>query len=216
MRRRSSLPRRPGKVRCLVWTSDDALLLSSDIDGPNITCASACSPSSCSSQAHAFVHHVPGTPAAAVFTGNTSLQEYALGIMQRACHQPDCSPSSTSRSFEAVPANTEVPSCKHHACLCRVWDVRMAAPVRTLATAGVVTSIELSKDGRHLTTADGKEVKVPCGALISRGMAHAPRCTRHRGAVHVAWLSQPCSITANSTTTFQPSSLPTYVQSMSA
>ena len=30
----------PGKVRCLVWTSDDALLLSSDIDGPNITCAS--------------------------------------------------------------------------------------------------------------------------------------------------------------------------------
>ena len=32
----------PGKVRCLVWTSDDALLLSSDIDGPNITCALAC------------------------------------------------------------------------------------------------------------------------------------------------------------------------------
>ena len=44
--------------------------------------------------------------------------------------------------------------------VCRVWDVRMAAPVRTLATGGVVTSIELSKDGRHLTTADGKEVKV--------------------------------------------------------
>ena len=38
----------PGKVRCLVWTSDDALLLSSDIDGPNITCASARSPLSCS------------------------------------------------------------------------------------------------------------------------------------------------------------------------
>ena len=43
----------------------------------------------------------------------------------------------------------------------------MAAPVRTLATGGVVTSIELSKDGRHLTTADGKEVKV--GA---RGLPH--------------------------------------------
>ena len=36
----------PGKVRCLVWTSHDALLLSSDIDDPNITCAAeqhACS-----------------------------------------------------------------------------------------------------------------------------------------------------------------------------
>ena len=49
---------------------------------------------------------------------------------------------------------------------CRVWDVRVAAPVRTLATGGVVTSIELSKDGRHLTTADGKEVKVHASAPL--------------------------------------------------
>lgn len=68
----------PGKVRCLVWAANDTLLLSSDIDDPNVT----------------------------------------------------------------------------------VWDVRAHAPVRTLATGGVVTSIELSKDGRHITTADGKEVKV--------------------------------------------------------
>ena len=34
----------PGKVRCLVWTADDALLLSSDIDSPNITCAPAARP----------------------------------------------------------------------------------------------------------------------------------------------------------------------------
>ena len=63
-------------------------------------------------------------------------------------------------------ANTKCPQASGVSC--RVWDVRSAAPVRTLATAGVVTSIELSKDGRHLTTADGKEVKVPCGASLTR------------------------------------------------
>lgn len=35
----------PGKVRCLVWAANDTLLLSSDIDDPNITCALACSTS---------------------------------------------------------------------------------------------------------------------------------------------------------------------------
>ena len=53
--------------------------------------------------------------------------------------------------------------------------MRVAAPVRTLSTAGVVTSIELSKDGRHLTTADGKEVKVR--ALRTR---HARVVLMHR------------------------------------
>lgn len=48
---------------------------------------------------------------------------------------------------------------KHNICsCCRVWDMRSASIVRTLETGKEVTSIEVSPDGKHITTADGKEV----------------------------------------------------------
>ena len=37
--------------------------------------------------------------------------------------------------------------------------MRSASIVRTLETGREVTSIEVSPDGRHITTADGKEVR---------------------------------------------------------
>ncbi len=49
---------------------------------------------------------------------------------------------------------------------CRVWDVRASRAVRTLETGGVVTSIEVSEDGRHVTTADGSDVRIWDGATL--------------------------------------------------
>ena len=49
---------------------------------------------------------------------------------------------------------------------CRVWDIRASRPVRTLETGGVVTSIEVSEDGRHVTTADGSDVRIWDGATL--------------------------------------------------
>lgn len=42
----------------------------------------------------------------------------------------------------------------------RVWDVRQLKLVRTIETSAPVTDIELSVDGRHLTTSCGKEVQM--------------------------------------------------------
>lgn len=44
--------------------------------------------------------------------------------------------------------------------VCSVWDVRAGKSVRTLETGSVVTSIEVSDDGRHVTTADGSNVRI--------------------------------------------------------
>lgn len=41
---------------------------------------------------------------------------------------------------------------------CRVWDLRSNSIVRTLETGKEVTSIEVGRDGKSITTADGKEV----------------------------------------------------------
>ncbi|KAI3786037.1 hypothetical protein L1987_45164 [Smallanthus sonchifolius] len=41
----------------------------------------------------------------------------------------------------------------------RLWDVRSGEMVRTLETKSSVTSAEVSKDGRYITTADGSSVK---------------------------------------------------------
>jgi serine-threonine kinase receptor-associated protein len=40
----------------------------------------------------------------------------------------------------------------------RVWDVRTNTVVTTLGTDTPVTSIEITEDGRYITTADGKNV----------------------------------------------------------
>jgi serine-threonine kinase receptor-associated protein len=45
-----------------------------------------------------------------------------------------------------------------------MWDVRQGKAVRQVETAGVVTSIEVSQDGRHVTTADGQHVRIWDGA----------------------------------------------------
>ncbi|XP_024371090.1 uncharacterized protein [Physcomitrium patens] len=41
----------------------------------------------------------------------------------------------------------------------RVWDVRTKSVVRTLDTKSSCTSVEVSRDGRYITTADGNTVK---------------------------------------------------------
>lgn len=47
-----------------------------------------------------------------------------------------------------------------------MWDVRQGKAVRQVETAGVVTSIEVSQDGRHVTTADGQHVRIWDGATM--------------------------------------------------
>lgn len=45
-------------------------------------------------------------------------------------------------------------------CPCdRLWDVRSGKIVQTLETKAPVTSAEVSRDGRYITTADGSSVK---------------------------------------------------------
>lgn len=41
---------------------------------------------------------------------------------------------------------------------CRVWDMRMQKIVKTMDTGKEVTSIEITQQGKHITTADGNEV----------------------------------------------------------
>lgn len=48
----------------------------------------------------------------------------------------------------------------------RVWDVRQAKAVRQLDTSAVVTSIEVSEDGRFVTTADGHDVRIWDGVSL--------------------------------------------------
>lgn len=43
--------------------------------------------------------------------------------------------------------------------LCRLSDVRSGKIVQTLETKSPVTSAEVSRDGRYITTADGSTVK---------------------------------------------------------
>ncbi|MCO5560049.1 hypothetical protein L7F22_013655 [Adiantum nelumboides] len=43
--------------------------------------------------------------------------------------------------------------------LYRVWDVRTQSIVRNLETNSPCTSVEVSRDGRYITTADGNSVK---------------------------------------------------------
>jgi len=78
-------PEAAGKIRCVAWSKSDDLLLTSDLDLPNVT----------------------------------------------------------------------------------VWDLRQSKAVRTLETGGVVTSIEVSEDGRHVTTADGTHVRIWDGANLN-------------------------------------------------
>ena len=40
----------------------------------------------------------------------------------------------------------------------RVWDMRMQKIVKTMDTGKEVTSIEITQQGKHITTADGNEV----------------------------------------------------------
>ncbi|KAG0495967.1 hypothetical protein HPP92_000658 [Vanilla planifolia] len=42
----------------------------------------------------------------------------------------------------------------------RLWDVRSGKVVQTLETKSSVTSAEVSRDGRYITTADGTNVKI--------------------------------------------------------
>jgi serine-threonine kinase receptor-associated protein len=41
----------------------------------------------------------------------------------------------------------------------RVWDVRTKSVVRELETKSPCTSVEVSRDGNYITTADGNTVK---------------------------------------------------------
>ena len=42
----------------------------------------------------------------------------------------------------------------------RVWDARSHEVVGSLETASPCTSVEVSRDGRYITTADGNEVVI--------------------------------------------------------
>lgn len=44
--------------------------------------------------------------------------------------------------------------------------MRQGKAVRQVETAGVVTSIEVSQDGRHVTTADGQHVRIWDGTTM--------------------------------------------------
>jgi serine-threonine kinase receptor-associated protein len=48
----------------------------------------------------------------------------------------------------------------------RMWDVRQGKAVRQIDTSAVVTSIEVSQDGRHVTTADGQDVRIWDGTTL--------------------------------------------------
>ncbi len=74
-------------------------------------------------------------------------------------------PYTNSRIFLHVPGvQTTHSACHHGSCaeplhaLCSVWDTRTSTLVKTLPTGKEVTSIEISQDGRYITTADGTEV----------------------------------------------------------
>ncbi len=47
-----------------------------------------------------------------------------------------------------------------------MWDVRQSRAVRTLETGAVVTSIEVSEDGRFITTADGSDIRIWDGSTL--------------------------------------------------
>lgn len=49
-----------------------------------------------------------------------------------------------------------------------VWDTRTLQPVRTMETPSTVTSIEVSNDGQHITTADGKDVRFWSGGSLQQ------------------------------------------------
>lgn len=57
-------------------------------------------------------------------------------------------------------------------CGCRLYDIRTGQAVRNLETKCPTTSVEISRDGRFITTADGKDVKIWDARKFSLVKAH--------------------------------------------
>ena len=87
------------------------------------------------------------------------LRIYDLGLPEREPFLMEGSPSGVRCALWFGPSNQLVlSSCTDSGGL-RLWDTRTLAVARHLETAAPVTSIEISADGRYLTTADGCDVK---------------------------------------------------------
>jgi WD40 repeat protein len=76
-------------------------------------------------------------------------------------HPPSCSES------QSYPVLTS-----HQHCWCRLYDIRTGQAVRNLETKCPTTSVEISRDGQFITTADGKDVKIWDARKFSLVKAH--------------------------------------------
>ncbi|KAJ3691924.1 hypothetical protein LUZ60_012274 [Juncus effusus] len=80
-------------------------------------------------------------------------------------NRPDASPREIDKSPGSVRTVTWLHSDQTILSSCtdlggvRLWDVRSGKIVQTLETKAPVTSAEVSRDGRYITTADGSSVK---------------------------------------------------------
>ncbi|KAJ7298636.1 hypothetical protein O6H91_Y513400 [Diphasiastrum complanatum] len=115
---------------------------------------------------HSFEHkHIVRTCAFSEST--TCLLTGGTEKVLRICDliRPDASPSELEGSPGSIRAavwhhsdQTILSSCSDISGV-RVWDVRTKTVVRHLETKSPVTSVEVSRDGRYITTADGSSVK---------------------------------------------------------
>ena len=73
-----------------------------------------------------------------------------------------------------------------------MWDLRSNSIVRTLETGKEVTSIEVSADGRTITTADGKQVRRGCTSR--RRSLHAAQRARRARRGHQRCMHTPAHV----------------------
>ena len=85
------------------------------------------------------------------------LRIYDLGNIDAAPYVMEGSPSQIRTAQFTADDSLIMSSCADDNCI-RVWDVRTNVVVTTLATDTPVTSIEITENGRYITTADGKNV----------------------------------------------------------
>ena len=85
------------------------------------------------------------------------LRIYDLGNIDAAPYVMEGSPSQIRTAQFTADDSLIMSSCADDKGI-RVWDVRTNVVVTTLATDTPVTSIEITENGRYITTADGKNV----------------------------------------------------------
>jgi serine-threonine kinase receptor-associated protein len=85
------------------------------------------------------------------------LRIYDLGNIDAAPYVMEGSPSQIRTAQFTADDSLIMSSCADDNGI-RVWDVRTNVVVTTLATDTPVTSIEITENGRYITTADGKNV----------------------------------------------------------